>query len=130
MAAQELAKELGINIERFEPNPYIEDHAFFQKYLNTIFLRKGLSVVEEQKATYHEIKHKDHYEAQYVNNPILCENEADRFMIRKLIEDYMKELDLEPEDFNWTRFVEYYDLPTTTNAEMVQSEFFAYINNF
>ncbi|OFI48895.1 hypothetical protein BG261_05560 [Floricoccus tropicus] len=116
-------------MEKFPPSSVVTKNGFFAKDLNTIFLRNNLTSTVHDKTIYHEIKHRDHYPAQYKNNPILCENEADRFMIRKLIEQYMTELDLEPEEFNWTRFVQYYDLPTTTNAEMVQSEFFDYINN-
>lgn len=91
--------------------------------LKIVFVNKALSEEAQKRVILHEISHLNHSKAQYTINPIKCENEANRAMIRALIRE---ELD-EGHEFNYIRFMERHKLKTTTDEIMVVDEYFSLI---
>lgn len=69
-----------------------------------------------------ELGHKDHTRSEYQNARLRCENEADRNMIHHLVKDALESLD-DPTEFDYLKFMSYYNLKTMTNEIMVKEEY-------
>lgn len=68
-----------------------------------------------------------HTSAEYKNARIRCENEADRCMIYHLVKDAVFQLD-DARDFNYLKFMEFYNFKTMTEEIMVKDEYQNIIN--
>ncbi|MDS8824765.1 ImmA/IrrE family metallo-endopeptidase, partial [Streptococcus pneumoniae] len=55
------------------------------------------------------------------------ENESDRNMIHHLVKDALENLD-DPTEFDYLKFMSYYNLKTMTNEIMVKEEYLALVN--
>ncbi|MDS8294326.1 ImmA/IrrE family metallo-endopeptidase, partial [Streptococcus pneumoniae] len=53
--------------------------------------------------------------------------EADRNMIHHLVKDALESLD-DPKEFDYLKFMSYYNLKTVTNEVMVKEEYLALVN--
>ena len=93
-----------------------------EKETNTAFLSNKLSKKERVKVLLHELGHKDHTRSEYQNARLRCENEADRNMIHHLVKDALESLD-DPKEFDYLKFMSYYNLKTMTNEIMVKEEY-------
>ena len=91
--------------------------------MKIIFVNKSLTREAQKRVILHELGHLKHTTAEYTINPIKCENEANRAMIRALIRE---ELD-EGHEFNYIRFMDRHNLKTTTDEIMVVDEYFSLI---
>lgn len=121
MTEKELLAEYQITLREFGPEEWDHD-GFFDSVNRIIYINSGLSPRQRRTVLLHELGHLDHYLSLYENATILCENEADRFMIHHLVKDTIEQLD-DPRDFNYLGFMEYYNLKTITNAIMVKEEY-------
>lgn len=86
-----------------------------------------LSENTKKRVIYHELGHLDHTTELYQNNHTRCENEANRFMIRNLIQEELAGYD-DLSDFNWSDFAKKYNLKTTTDEVMIQDEYLKFVS--
>lgn len=122
MTIEELVDSHGVTLAYFD-NELWQRPGMIIDELKIVFVNKSLSKEAQKRVILHEIAHLNHSKAQYTINPILCENEANRTMIRALIRE---ELD-ESHEFNYIRFMERHKLKTTTDEIMVVDEYFSLI---
>ena len=122
MTIEELVDSHGVTLAYFD-NELWQRPGMIIDELKIVFVNKSLSEEAQKRVILHEIAHLDHSATQYTINPIRCENEANRAMIRALIRE---ELD-EDHEFNYIRFMERHKLKTTTDEIMVVDEYFSLI---
>jgi phage protein len=122
MRLEDICHEAGVTLAYFD-NDLWQRPGMIIDELKIVFVNKSLSEEAQKRVILHEIAHLNHYNAQYTINPIRCENEANRAMIRALIRE---ELD-EGHEFNFIRFMERHKLKTTTDEIMVVDEYFSLI---
>lgn len=122
MTIEELVDSHGVTLAYFD-NELWQRPGMIIDELKIVFVNKSLSEEAQKRVILHEIAHLNHSATQYTINPIKCENEANRAMIRALIRE---ELD-EGHEFNFIRFMERHKLKTTTDEIMVVDEYFSLI---
>lgn len=122
MTIEELVNSHGVTLAYFD-NELWQRPGMIIDELKIVFVNKSLSEEAQKRVILHEIAHLNHSKAQYTINPIKCENEANRAMIRALIRE---ELD-EGHEFNYIRFMDRHNLKTTTDEIMVVDEYFSLI---
>lgn len=122
MRLEDICHEAGVTLAYFD-NDLWQRPGMIIDELKIVFVNKSLSEEAQKRVILHEIAHLNHSKAQYTINPIKCENEANRAMIRALIRE---ELD-EGHEFNYIRFMERHKLKTTTDEIMVVDEYFSLI---
>ena len=122
MTIEELVDSHGVTLAYFD-NELWQRPGMIIDELKIVFVNKSLSEEAQKRVILHEIAHLDHSTTQYTINPIRCENEANRAMIRTLIRE---ELD-EDHEFNYIRFMDRHNLKTTTDEIMVVDEYFSLI---
>ena len=121
---KEIISHFQVRIVDFDGELIPDELGFYEKETNTAFLSNKLSKKERVKVLLHELGHKDHTRSEYQNARSRCENEADRNMIHHLVKDALESLD-DPTEFDYLKFMSYYDLKTMTNEVMVKEEYFA-----
>lgn len=119
---KEIISHFQIRIIDFDGDLMPDELGFYEKETNTAFLSSKLSKKERVKVLLHELGHKDHTRSEYQNARLRCENEADRNMIHHLVKDAIESLD-DPTEFDYLKFMSYYDLKTMTNEIMVKEEY-------
>lgn len=119
---KEIISHFQIRIMDFDGDLMPDELGFYEKETNTAFLSSKLSKKERVKVLLHELGHKDHTRSEYQNARLRCENEADRNMIHHLVKDALESLD-DPTEFNYLKFMSYYNLKTVTNEIMVKEEY-------
>lgn len=122
MTIEELVDSNGVTLAYFD-NELWQRPGMIIDELKIVFVNKALSEEAQKRVILHEIAHLNHSATQYTINPIRCENEANRAMIRALIRE---ELD-EDHEFNYIRFMDRHNLKTTTDEIMVVDEYFSLI---
>lgn len=122
MTIEELVDSHGVTLAYFD-NELWQRPGMIIDELKIVFVNKSLSEEAQKRVILHEIAHLNHSATQYTINPIRCENEANRAMIRALIRE---ELD-EGHEFNYIRFMDRHNLKTTTDEIMVVDEYFSLI---
>lgn len=124
---KEIISHFQVRIVDFDGELIPDELGFYEKETNTAFLSNKLSKKERVKVLLHELGHKDHTRSEYQNARLRCENEADRNMIHHLVKDALESLD-DPTEFDYLKFMSYYDLKTMTNEVMVKEEYLALVN--
>lgn len=124
---KEIISHFQIRIIDFDGDLMPDELGFYEKETNTAFLSNKLSKKERVKVLLHELGHKDHTRSEYQNARLRCENEADRNMIHHLVKDALESLD-DPTEFDYLKFMSYYNLKTVTNEVMVKEEYLALVN--
>ena len=119
---KEIISHFQIRIIDFDGDLMPDELGFYEKETNTAFLSSKLSKKERVKVLLHELGHKDHTRSEYQNARLRCENEADRNMIHHLVKDALESLD-DPKEFDYLKFMSYYNLKTVTNEIMVKEEY-------
>lgn len=120
MKINELLEEFQVTLYLFHGEIWERDGFYFPN-IRTIYVNAELSEEKRNKVILHELGHINHNPKEYRRLLLQYENEADRFMIRELIKDYLKNNDLY--DFNWLQFAKYYQISTTWGECMIQEEF-------
>ena len=119
---KEIISHFQIRIIDFDGDLMPDELGFYEKETNTAFLSSKLNKEERVKVLLHELGHKDHTRSEYQNARLRCENEADRNMIHHLVKDAIESLD-DPTEFDYLKFMSYYNLKTVTNEIMVKEEY-------
>ena len=126
MSINEICAKYGVRVEYFDKDLWDRNGIYIDE-IKVVFVSKDLSPDKQKQVILHELGHIDHTEAEYKNAKIKCENEADRNIIHHLLEDALVQLE-NPSDFNYLKFMEYYNLKTTTEETMVKEEYQALIS--
>ena len=126
MSINEICAKYGVRVEYFDKDLWDRNGIYIDE-IKVVFVSKDLSPDKQKQVILHELGHIDHTEAEYKNAKIKCENEADRNMIHHLLVDALVQLE-NPSDFNYLKFMEYYNLKTTTEETMVKEEYQALIS--
>lgn len=108
---EDLLKENGIDVEITN----IESEGFYLPELRTIFINQNLVEIERNKVLLHESRHAlGHNEliALYSKSVFRSkmEDEANRFMIEVLLQDYMNLSALAVDQINYMKFMDYYEI--------------------
>lgn len=124
---KEIISHFQVRIVDFDGELIPDELGFYEKETNTAFLSDKLSKKERVKVLLHELGHKDHARSEYQNARLRCENEADRNMIHHLVKNALESLD-DPTEFDYLKFMSYYNLKTITNEIMVKEEYLSLVN--
>ena len=127
MTEKEIISHFQVRVVDFDGELIPDELGFYEKETNTAFLSNKLSKKERIKVLLHELGHKDHARSEYQNARLRCENEADRNMIHHLVKDALESLD-DPTEFDYLKFMSYYNLKTITNEIMVKEEYLSLVN--
>lgn len=120
MTIEELVESYGVTLAYFDnelwprPGIYIDD-------IKIIFVNKSLSEEAMKKVVYHELGHLEHDSSQYQRRHEQFELQANRNMIRLLLEEELEELDYE---FNYVNFMQRHQLTTVADECMVIDEYY------
>lgn len=97
MSIEEICDLHGVRIAYFDKELW-HRHGIYVDEIKIVFVNKALSSDAQKRVILHELGHLNHSEANYTNNPIKCENEANRAMIHALLREELEQTD--KEDFN------------------------------
>ena len=120
MTIEELVESYGVTLAYFDnelwprPGIYIDD-------IKIIFVNKSLSEEAMKKVVYHELGHLEHDSSQYQRRHEQFELQANRHMIRLLLEEELRESDYE---FNYVNFMQRHRLNTVADECMVSDEYY------
>lgn len=126
MTEKEILKGYDITVHTFNGDLLPDEVGFYDPKTRTAFISDKLDKKERMKVLLHELGHLDHTTAEYNNARLRCENEANRNMIHHLLEDALSQLENKA-DFNYMKFMEYYQLTTVTDEIMIKEEYKALI---
>ncbi|HFR3629131.1 TPA: ImmA/IrrE family metallo-endopeptidase [Streptococcus suis] len=121
MKINELLDEFQVTIFVFHGDMWERDGLYFPD-LRTIYVNANLSTKEREKVILHELGHINHNPEHYHRLLLQYENEADRFMVRELIKDYLNDNDVY--SFNWLQFAQLHNISTSWGQEMIIEEFY------
>lgn len=124
----DIIQKFGIIVREFDGNLLPDELGFYDPVTNVAFVSDKLSQIERIKVLLHELGHKEHSISEYRNARIRCENEADRNMIHHLVVDAISQLE-DAREFNYLKFMEFYNLTTTTEEIMVREEYLGLLEN-
>lgn len=123
MTIEELVDSHGVTLAYFDNDLWPRPGAYIEE-IKIVFVNKSLSEETMKRVIYHELGHKDHTASVYKNNPIKCENEANRYMIHKLLEEELNNVD-NLQSFNYVNFMQKHKLKTVADELMVIDEYYA-----
>ena len=121
MSIEEICKKHGVRIEYFDKDLWNRNGIYIDE-IKVVFVSKDLAPEKQKQVILHELGHLEHTKEEYHNAILRCENEANRNMIHHLLVDALENLD-DPAYFNYLKFMEYYNLKTTTEEVMVKEEY-------
>lgn len=120
MKINELLKKYKVTLFVFHGDMWERKGFYFPDY-RVIYVNANLSMEERELVILHELGHINHNPSNYQRLLYQYENEADRFMIRNLLEEELSQCDVF--DFNWLQFAKRYNISTTWGEVMIQEEF-------
>lgn len=126
MSIEDICKKYGIKIEYFDKDLWNRNGIYIDE-IKVVFVSKGLAPEKQKQVILHELGHIEHTKEEYHNAILRCENEANRNMIHHLLVDAIGELD-DPKEFDYLKFMEYYNLKTIADETMVKEEYLSIIN--
>ena len=94
--------------------------------LRTIYVSAALSKSEQERVILHELGHINHNPLAYSRCLLQYENQADRFMVRELLKEYLSKYD--PADFNWLYFAKTNHIATSWGEQMILDEFYKLVS--
>ena len=121
----ELLEQYEVSLYTFEPDQWA-GRGFYDAETRTIFLNSSLSPAERHRVLLHELGHLEHIGSIYRHSAMRCENEANRHMIHKLLEEELALSD-DHQSFNFLHFMKKHKLKTVTDELMVIDEYFELI---
>ena len=121
----ELLKENKVTLFVFHSQHWERDGFYFPD-LRTIYVSAALSNADRERVILHELGHINHNPVNYSRCLLLYENQADRFMVRELLKEYLSKYD--PNDFNWLYFAETNKIATSWGEQMIQEEFYKLVS--
>lgn len=129
MTETDIIQKFGIIVREFDGNLLPDELGFYDPVTKVAFVSDKLTRIERIKVLLHELGHREHSTAEYHNARIRCENEADRNMIHHLVVDAISQLE-DAREFNYLKFMEFYNLTTTTEEIMVREEYLGLIEDY
>ncbi|MBZ2083016.1 ImmA/IrrE family metallo-endopeptidase [Streptococcus oralis] len=128
MTEKELLDLHKVTLREFTTKQW-QRNGFYDEINRIVYIiNADLSPDERRKVLFHELGHLEHYRSLYQNAPLLCENEANRYMIQNLVAEEIATYGVE--SFNSVRFMERYQLKTVTDEIMVRTEFYKQVESF
>lgn len=121
MTEKELLDLHKVTLREFTTKQW-QRNGFYYEINRIVYINADLSPDERRKVLFHELGHLEHYRSLYQNAALLCENEANRYMIQNLVAEEIATYGVE--SFNSVRFMERYQLKTVTDEIMVRTEFY------
>ncbi|MBP2621156.1 ImmA/IrrE family metallo-endopeptidase [Streptococcus panodentis] len=121
MNEKELLEHYQVSLQTFDPDQWSRN-GFYDAGTRTIFINSALSPEKRHQVLLHELGHLGHTSTAYNYAATRCENEANRFMIRRLVQEELAKYD-DSATFNWFNFAKKYNLKTTTDELMIQDEY-------
>ncbi len=121
MTIEELVDSHGVTLAYFD-NDLWPRPGMILSDMKIIFVNKSLTKEAQKRVILHELGHLNHTTAEYTINPIKCENEANRVMIRSLLKEELEAGDAS--EFNYIRFMERHKLKNTADELMVIDEYY------
>ncbi|EFM33987.1 ImmA/IrrE family metallo-endopeptidase [Streptococcus pyogenes] len=91
--------------------------------IKVVFVNRALSETSKRKVIFHELGHLEHDSNQYGRRHEEFELEANRYMIRCLLEDEFDRVE-DKYEFNYLSFMKRHNLKTITDEVMVISEYY------
>ncbi|MHB9781540.1 ImmA/IrrE family metallo-endopeptidase [Streptococcus sp. 10F2] len=122
LTEKDAISQFRITIRVFNGDLMADELRFYDPETNIAFLTDNLSRKERLKILLHELGHTQHTSTEYKNARIRCENEADRCIIHHLVKDAVFQLD-DAKDFNYLKFMGFYNFKTMTEEIMVKDEY-------
>lgn len=126
MSIEDICKKYGVRIEYFDKDLWDRNGIYIDE-IKVVFVSKDLTPDKQKQVILHELGHIEHTKEEYHNAILRCENEANRNIIHHLLVDAIGELD-DPKEFDYLKFMEYYNLKTTTDEVMVMEEYQSLLN--
>ena len=123
---KEIISDYKVTVITFNADLLPDELGFYDRVTQTAFLSSKLSKKERIKVLLHEIGHAEHSQSEYHYARQRCENEADRNMIHHLVKDAISTLE-DKNDFDYLKFMEFYNLKTITDEIMVKEEYLSLI---
>lgn len=121
MKINDLLKRYKIDLYIFHSEMWDRPGLYFPE-LRTIYVSAALSKSERERVILHELGHINHDPKYYSRCLLQYENEADRFMVRELLKEYLSKYD--PNDFNWLYFAKVNHIATSWGEQMILDEFY------
>lgn len=122
---KELLEQYKVSLYTFEPDQW-SGRGFYDAETRTIFLNSSLSPDERHRVLLHELWPLEHIGSIYRHSAMRCENEANRHMIHKLLEEELASSD-DHQSFN-LHFMKKHKLKTVTDEMMIIDEYFELIS--
>ena len=122
---KELLEQYKVSLYTFEPDQWA-GRGFYDAETRTIFLNSSLSPEERHRVLLHELGHLEHIGSIYRHSAMRCENEANRHMIHKLLEEELALSD-DHQSFNYLHFMQKHELRTVADELMVIDEYYELI---
>ncbi|WP_249629280.1 ImmA/IrrE family metallo-endopeptidase [Streptococcus uberis] len=122
MTIDDVVDLYGVTLAYFDnelwqrPGVYIDE-------IKVVFVNKSLSKESRKRVIFHELGHIDHDSKQYGRRHEEFELEANRFMIRCLLEDEFDKVE-DKREFNYLSFMKKHNLKTITDEVMVINEYY------
>lgn len=120
MTDKELLEKYQINLCKFDGSK-LACKGFYEPTFRVIYINDRLDDTQAHKVILHELGHITHNPCHYDRLLYQYENQADRFMIRHLLQEELASYDII--DFNWLQFAQRHHISTTWGQEMIQDEF-------
>lgn len=113
---KELLEQFGVSICEFDSSQWPRD-GFLDSVNRVVYINRDLPTERRLKVLLHELGHLEHDPKHYERLREKYEAQADRNMIRGLLEN--ENLD----DFNYVRFMKKYNLTTICDETFVKHEY-------
>ena len=125
MTIEELVDSHGVTLAYFDTELWQRPGVYI-KEISIIFINRELSEDAKKRVIYHELGHLEHSTVLYQNNHTRRENEANRHMIHKLLEEELTLAD-DHQSFNYLHFMQKHELRTVADELMVIDEYYELI---
>lgn len=120
MKIDELLEEYKVKLFVYPHDMWDRPGLYFPD-LRTIYISAALTKAERERVILHELGHINHNPVNYSRCLLQYENQADRFMVRELLKEYLSKYD--PNDFNWLYFAKTNKIATSWGEKMILDEF-------
>ncbi|VTS33447.1 peptidase [Streptococcus porcinus] len=122
MTIDEVVDLYGVTLAYFDNDLWPRPGVYIDK-IKVVFVNKALSDESKKKVVFHELGHIDHDSDQYKRRHEEFELQANRHMIKCLLEEEFNYID-DKLAFNYLSFMKRHNLKTTTDEIMVIDEYY------